>query len=55
MKNGVKNIQAAGYNGEYGKRYELNQQIGEKKAHHFLGLDQFIDVLWPGLEYKFIF
>ena len=24
---------------------ELNQQIVEKKAHHFLGLDQFLDVL----------
>ena len=26
-----------------------------KKARHFIGLDQFLDVLWPGHKYKFIF
>ena len=24
---------------------ELNQQIADKKTHHFIGLDQFLDVL----------
>ena len=34
---------------------ELNQQIADKKAHHFLGFDQFLDGLGTGLEYEFIF
>ena len=25
----------------------------DKKAHHFIGLDQFLDVLWSGLKYEF--
>ena len=33
---------------------ELNQQIAVKKAHHFLGLDQFLDILMSASEYKFV-
>ena len=40
--------------GFYVRHSELNQQIADKKAHHFLGLDQFLDILMSASEYKFV-